>query len=67
MKHISSLFLLCFLLLIAAPGCRDTRFGAPQRVIAANAMVVTAHPLATEVGLAVLKQGGEQFELKRQR
>lgn len=33
-----------------------------EGVVAANGMVVTAHPIATEVGLKVLKEGGNAFD-----
>ncbi|MEO0902741.1 MAG: gamma-glutamyltransferase, partial [Bacteroidota bacterium] len=33
-----------------------------EGIVAANGMVVTAHPLATEIGLEVLKKGGNAFD-----
>ena len=33
-----------------------------EGVVGANGMVVTAHPLATEIGLEVLKKGGNAFD-----
>ena len=33
-----------------------------EGIVAANGMVVTAHPLATKVGLEVLKNGGNAFD-----
>ena len=33
-----------------------------EGVVAANGMVVTAHPLATKIGLDILKQGGNAFD-----
>ncbi|MDT0607622.1 gamma-glutamyltransferase [Croceitalea rosinachiae] len=33
-----------------------------EGVVGANGMVVTAHPIATKVGLAVLKNGGNAFD-----
>ena len=33
-----------------------------EGIVAANGMVVTAHPLATEIGLEVLKNGGNAFD-----
>jgi len=33
-----------------------------EGVVGANGMVVTAHPLATEIGLEVLKSGGNAFD-----
>ncbi len=33
-----------------------------EGVVAANGMVVTAHPLATQIGLQVLKDGGNAFD-----
>ena len=35
---------------------------ANEGVVAANGMVVTAHPLATQIGLNVLKSGGNAFD-----
>lgn len=35
---------------------------ANEGVVAANGMVVTAHPLATKIGLDVLKKGGNAFD-----
>nr|WP_297915366.1 gamma-glutamyltransferase [uncultured Allomuricauda sp.] len=35
---------------------------ANEGVVAANGMVVTAHPIATKIGLDVLKKGGNAFD-----
>ncbi|MEM0931567.1 MAG: gamma-glutamyltransferase, partial [Bacteroidota bacterium] len=35
---------------------------ANEGVVAANGMVVTAHPIATKIGLDVLKRGGNAFD-----
>ena len=45
--------------------CKSTKFAGyhfEKTAIAKNAMVVTAHPLATEVGLAILKKGGNAVD-----
>ncbi len=52
--------------------CRNTNPETPrpvllekqpnEGVVAANGMVVTAHPLATKIGLEVLKNGGNAFD-----
>ncbi|WP_020531717.1 gamma-glutamyltransferase [Flexithrix dorotheae] len=36
--------------------------GKNEGVLAKNGMVVTAHPLASQVGLAILKKGGNAFD-----
>jgi len=55
------LFLLCIVIVAAA--CQQ-RVRTPRQVgvLADSAMVVTAHPLASEVGLQVLKDGGNAVD-----
>ena len=36
-------------------------FTSRSEVIAANGMVASSHPLATQIGLEILKQGGNGF------
>ncbi len=64
MKKISFLFFI--LLLISAchikPAIEDTQLYQKKAVEARNGMVVTAHPLATQVGVNILKEGGNAFD-----
>ncbi len=53
-----SFILLCFC-------CKSTQFAGYQfekTAIGKNAMVVTAHPLATQIGLDILKKGGNAVD-----
>jgi len=52
------------LLIILSLVSASCRVGSPQEigVVADHAMVVTAHPLATQVGLDILKKGGNAFD-----
>ena len=53
-----SFILLCYC-------CKSTQFAGydvQKTAIAKNAMVVTAHPLATEIGLDILKKGGNAID-----
>lgn len=62
MQHFFTSVLSLCLLVIVASGCRKTAPTGPVRVIADQAMVVSAHPLATAAGLAVLQQGGNAVD-----
>ncbi len=44
------------------PAVADTSFARATVVTGANGMVVSAHPLASEVGLSVLKDGGNAID-----
>jgi gamma-glutamyltranspeptidase/glutathione hydrolase len=48
------------LILLLTIGCQHSKKDIPNRigVIAENAMVVSAHPLATQVGVEIMKKGG---------
>ncbi len=50
------------LLLIIAFSCTQIPDGHLRGKVAANGMVCTAHPAATEIGLAILKQGGNAYD-----
>ena len=57
-----SIFLLIFLL----PACRQTQSGVDYKIqkqaFANKAMVVSAHPLATRVGVEVMRNGGNAID-----
>jgi len=62
-KYISnSFFYICFIYLLFLGSCQSSIDQHPYPVTlsttASNAMVVSAHPLATRVGLSILKKGG---------
>ena len=38
------------------------QYQSPKTLVVDNAAVVTAHPLASKIGLAVLQQGGNAFD-----
>ncbi len=65
MKHFTLLFVTC-LLLFATTNCKQNEKPKEKEVvrgtIAKNGMVVTANPYASEIGLEVLKQGGNAFD-----
>src|SRR5690349_180394 len=54
----------CLLTLCAQAGDRITGkpFATRSEVIAAHGMVATSHPLATQIGLDVLKKGGTAMD-----
>ncbi len=56
---------LFFAFLLLCVCCKSTQFTGytfEKTAIAKNAMVVTAHPLATEIGLDILKKGGNAVD-----
>lgn len=61
MKKTFSFFLVCMLFL---PACRQepTSIYAQKGVMTASAMVVSAHPLATEIGVEVMRKGGNAID-----
>jgi len=65
MKHLTLLFVTC-LLLFATTNCKQNEKPeekeALRGTIAKNGMVVTANPYASEIGLEVLKRGGNAFD-----
>jgi gamma-glutamyltranspeptidase/glutathione hydrolase len=64
MKNIKSVFLLLFLTrsLIGFGQLVPFPYQINKEVVADTAMVVTAHPLATKVGLDILKKGGNAID-----
>lgn len=63
MKKIQFLYSIFFFLLFCS--CKETTSSAvkiPKSIIADHAAVVTAHPLATEVGIKILKEGGNAID-----
>jgi gamma-glutamyltranspeptidase/glutathione hydrolase len=44
------------------PGVDPFRYSIQKRVVTINGAVVSAHPLASQVGLSILKQGGNAFD-----
>lgn len=54
--HVAIAFLL--LLVVACKDSRGSLYHIEKSVTSEKAMVVSAHPLASEVGLSILKQGG---------
>lgn len=62
-----SKYLLALALLLASWNCRGQAYTPfpytiEKEVVADSAAVVTAHPLATQVGIAILKQGGNAVD-----
>ncbi|MBM3414963.1 MAG: gamma-glutamyltransferase [Bacteroidetes bacterium] len=46
----------------ALPGINPYRYSSTKKVIAENGAVVSAHPLASKVGIEILKQGGNAID-----
>lgn len=60
-----SVFFLFFLVITLFYDCRQTQaplYDVTQSVIADSAMVVSPHPLSTQVGLEILRQGGNAVD-----
>lgn len=63
MKQFSTFWIVSIGVLLLLGACRTTpEKQVPTPIIADNAMVVSAHPLATQVGLNILKQGGNAVD-----
>lgn len=64
MKHISLLIiaLFCHSFLTAQDRITGLPFATRSEVLARNGMVATSHPLATQIGLEVLKNGGNAID-----
>ncbi len=63
MKNLSYLLLILISLSCSTRQDNQTeKFNSKKAVIAKNGMVATAHPLASEVGAQILKQGGNAFD-----
>ncbi len=69
MNKLKSILLLFTLALCQCKESNDTQLKTVslnkqenEGVVAANGMVVTAHPIATKIGLDVLKKGGNAFD-----
>ncbi len=67
MKRFTFLLFTFFLLALATTNCRMSEKPVEKKevvrgVIAKNGMVVTANPYASEIGLQILKKGGNAFD-----
>ena len=64
MKQILSVLFLLLVLSVQKSFSQLTPFPYPinKEVVADSAMVVTAHPLATKVGLDILRKGGNAID-----
>jgi len=66
LSRIRPLIFVCFLALgadlMAADRITGRTFATRSEVIASHGMVATSHPLATQIGLDVLKQGGNAID-----
>ena len=65
MKKRINCFLLCLFVAICI-GAQDRITGEPfatrSEVLSQNGMVATSHPLATQIGLDILKKGGNAID-----
>lgn len=58
MKHLTFLFILLHTLLNAQDRISGKSFATRSEVLATHGMVATNHPLASQIGLEILKKGG---------
>ena len=64
--YINNIFRVVFLLIFNFSYCQDRitgkNFSSRSEVISQNGMVATSHPLATQIGLDILKSGGNAID-----
>jgi gamma-glutamyltranspeptidase/glutathione hydrolase len=57
-RYLTVLFVCCFSTLLAQDRITGRNFATRSEVLGQQGMVATSHPLATQIGLEVLKKGG---------
>lgn len=62
MRLFLSLVSLCFFTLFTGAQIQPYRYNSVKKVVAQKGAVVSAHPLASAVGLQILQQGGNAFD-----
>jgi hypothetical protein len=60
--HHLGFFILCTSLVYAQDRVTGAGFATRSEVLARNGMVAVSHPLATQIGLDIIKQGGNAIE-----